>query len=246
MKITLADGTEVEVAEDHPLAVAARELDRVKALGYDSIEAYQKDYDDKVKKLEKHNEDNDAFINRQKNTIGDLRKELESKGVKKEVEEEEDEVKEETSTEREARFRAENDKIRDALTEDESAHADKEFAKAYKDAAPDKRALLNTEEGKREFLKLIFPEREEVNKETPISLFSKPDAPKLSIGEQVRKALQEDDEGRSRRPVIGKAGGSGYNPDRKKIAEDLKKVKKPIQTGGGVIGAVTQLEQQGD
>lgn len=250
MKIKLADGTEVEVADDSSLAVAARELEKVKALGYDSIEAYQTATDGKISKLEKHGTDNDDFINRQKTELGTLRKENDvlksGEGDASPKKEDKAEDKAETPEEREAKFLAENKGIQSALTDDEKAHADAEYVKAYQDSAPEMRTLLGTEEGKREFFKMVFPDKKETE-QAPISLFSKPDEKKLSIGEQIRVAIEDDDAGRSRRPVIPKVGGTGFKDSKLLKVDRVKRSDiRPSSRGGGVLDTLRQLDKQGD
>lgn len=252
MKIKLADGNEVEVADDSPLAVAARELETVQKLGYDSIEAYQKAKEEESEKLKKHNADNDEFINRQKTELGDLRKEKESLSAKldefekSKTKEPKVDDKTETPEQREERFRVENQSIQSALNDEERKYADEEFRKQYSEASPEVKTLLNSEEGKREFLNMVFPDREDAKK-APVTLFSKPEEKALSTAELVRRALEKDDAGRSRKPIIPNSRGSAYKPKGNDKANEKSKPQVPLSVrSGGVLDAVLAIDKQGD
>lgn len=242
MKIKLADGTEVEVADDSSVAIAARELEKAKGLGFDSIEAWQNSLQEKVAKLENQTKADQEFIDRQKNELGELRKvtkPTEEKPTEKEKTVEEKQA--ETAEEREARYAEMNSSVHDNLTEDQMKHAEEEFKKQYAESTPQERALLKSEEGRNAFLGLVFPEEETSG--NPVSLFTPKSQPSLSIGEQVKLALSKDPSGTSRQPAMHRGSGSGYNADRK--PPEHKKVQMvPLRSSGGVLDAMKQLESK--
>ena len=241
MKVTLQDGTEVEVADDSSLAVAAREIETAKGLGYDSISAMNESRQTEIDTLKKRTEEDQKFIDRQKNELGTLRKVTDVKppegGGDKPPE-----SKDETSDEREDRFRKQNATVQTNLTDMERDHAEKEFLKQYEASSPDERSLLKTHEGRNAFMGAVFPTKETADT-SPVGLFEKPAAPKLSIGEQVAEALKKDDKGRSRRPVIPQSTGSGFKP------VDTTPASRPVHSavlrGGGVLDAMNAMDKQG-
>lgn len=240
MKVNLSDGTEVEVADDNPLAVASRELEYVKGLGFNSVAEYHSSRESEVEKLKKQTTADNEMIQRQKTELGTLRKQSDSDGTEEEEEKPTTDKGQETPEAREARYAKMNDSLQQNLTEEQQAHADEEFAKAYDEASPQDRADLMTEEGKNAFMSLVFPDKQ--TEKTPISLFRKPEAKPQSVSERVKSALQENDQGRSRRPVIPQTAKSGFKP---KVNE-----QKPVSTAvtpsrtGGVLDALRQHEAQ--
>ena len=243
MKVKLADGTEVEVADDSSLAVAAREIETAKGLGFDSIGAMTESQSAELDAMKKRNEEDQKFIDRQKNELGDLRKKTGTPAPDGDGDGTPEDDKE-TPELREERFRKQNSSVQTNLTDAERAHAEKEFLKQYEESTPEERALLKTHEGRNAFMGAVFPTKETDNA-SPVGLFEKPVAPKLTIGEQVAVALKKDDKGRSRRPVIPQSNGSGFTP-----MLDVKPVSKPAPVGAGRGGVRDALQfaknNQGD
>lgn len=238
MKIKLEDGTEVEVADTNPLAVAARELERVKGMGFDSIEAYETDRKAKLDKLEAQTKADNDMIQRQKTELGELRKPTAEPPVKETPKDE----SVETPEEREARYRKSNMTLQATLTPAERAHAEKEFEKQMTELPPDERALLKTSEGRHAFFNAVFPTKK-TDESSPVSLFEEEPKPVLSIAEQVAAALKKDDKGRGVRPVVPPASGSGFVPSG--APAPVKPVVRPLQKSGGVLDQINQLEKQG-
>lgn len=237
MKVKLADGTEVEVADTDPIAIATRELESIKGLGFDSVDAYTKSIEADRDKFKEREEDGQAFIDRQKGELGDLRKKLNKKEpIVKDGKVILPEKDAETPEEREENYRKRNNSVQTNLTDDERSHAETEFLREYDASTPDERILLKTHEGRNAFMKAVFPTKE-TDEKSPISLFEKPSTPELSIGERVAKALIKDDQGRGRRPVIPQSTGSGFTP-----RPDVKPVSKPMQVGSGRGGIREALQ----
>ena len=240
MKVKLEDGTEVEVADANPLAVAARELERVKGMGFDSIEAFESDRKGTIDKLNKQTTADNEMIQRQKTELGDLRKAKEGAEPPKKTDETPPKADDETDVEREDRFRKMNSSVQENLNDDEKAYAEKEFLKNYEGSTPEQRSLLKTHEGRNAFMGEVFPSKK-TDDASPVGLFEKPAVPTLSIGEQVAKALREDDKGRGRRPVIPQTSGSGFTP-----ALDVTPVSAPMPQGLGRGGVREALKFRKD
>jgi hypothetical protein len=245
MKVKLADGTEVEVDDNSDIAVAARALEQAKGLGFDSLEAYHNSLNTQVDTLTNQQKADQEFINRQKNELGELRKTKEPGEKPEEKPREktvEDKKTEETAEEREARYAKMNIALNQNLNDEQREHAETQFKEQFDKSTPQQRELLKTEEGRNAFLGLVFPD--EKTEQTPITLFSKPKPEALSIGEQVAKALKEDDTGRSRKPVATAADGIAFKPGRKAPAKDKPKFKRPLPRSGGVLDQIQHLEAQ--
>lgn len=242
MKIKLADGTEVEVADTDPIAIAARESQKAEGLGFGSLEEYHNSLTSEVDRLKNQTASDSEFINRQKNELGELRKlkPAEEKEPEKETMKESDK-QEETPDQREARYAELNQGVQGNLTDEQAKFANEQFVKQYNDSTPQERALLKTEEGRNAFLGLVFPDDQ--TSETPISLFTPKAKPSLTIGEQVKQALSNDDKGRGRKPVYSAANGTGFVEGRL-APEHKKRIVTPLNVGGGLLHALERIESQ--
>lgn len=203
MKVKDANGNEVEVPDTDPVAIAARELERVKGLGFDSIESYVKTQESELEKLRKQTKSDQEFIDRQKNELGDLRKKVAPVDNPKPPS---DAV--ETQEEREDRFRKLNAGIMAKLSDDEKSMADKAFLDHYNKSTPEQQSLLRTFEGRNAFIQAVVPATK--GPEPGLSLFESQQKPALSIAEQVLEALKRDDKGRGRQPAAPRSDGSGF------------------------------------
>lgn len=210
------------------------------ALGFDSFEAFleakdkEKDEAINAKKAEldalsarltKQVEESQKMIQRQANELGTLRK---VSGKKDEVIDDK-----ETEVDREARIREENLKRESALTAEQQAVINE----AYKKMSQEHKALVKTEEGRREFMNLVLGEG---GSDEDSFVRSAPEK-KLSVAEQVRAALGVVDKGE--KPFASRTA-SGVVTTQTKEQPKEKTIPAGAARTGDLRAMLTGLKQE--